>query len=406
MLHITFSSKGGAGIAALRLHEALCQEGIESGYLSTNLTINFSNESVKDDFFSYRKPTLLKKIINKIHKYFIFTNRQKIFKHFHIIKDELNCEIASLPFSVYKLYEHPLVKEADIINLHWLAGLIDYSDFFKKCEKPIVWTLHDMNPFQGLFHYKNDELRNFQIADNLDSKVKIVKKNAIKSIKKGTIIVPSKWLLNEVKKNNVFDHFDIKKISNGIKSENFKRNKTLLRKNYNIDPDEFIMLFVSDSLRNYRKGFDLLEEALFYIQDIKITLLVIGKDNIQPQKNLKILALGEINSTSKMADYYNLANVFILPSREDNLPNVMLESFASGTALIGFNVGGIAEHVIDGVTGVLAQEITGLSLANAVKKFYNERKNYDEITIQKYAENNFNYKEQASSYKNVYEKLL
>lgn len=57
VLHITTSCKGGAGIAALRLHEALCAQGVSSGYLSGNLTINFNNEIVVDDFFKYTKPT-------------------------------------------------------------------------------------------------------------------------------------------------------------------------------------------------------------------------------------------------------------------------------------------------------------------------------------------------------------
>ncbi|MFD0777180.1 hypothetical protein ACFQZF_15460 [Flavobacterium myungsuense] len=40
-------------------------------------------------------------------------------------------EMATLPFSNYKIHEHPLFKEADIINLHWIDGIIDYPSFLK-----------------------------------------------------------------------------------------------------------------------------------------------------------------------------------------------------------------------------------------------------------------------------------
>ena len=43
----------------------------------------------------------------------------------------------------------------DVINLHWVAGLLDYGPFFASvpAARPVVWTLHDMNPFTGGCHY-------------------------------------------------------------------------------------------------------------------------------------------------------------------------------------------------------------------------------------------------------------
>jgi len=46
------------------------------------------------------------------------------------------------------------IRDADIINLHWVAGLVDYSSMATSLAgKKIVWTLHDMNPFTGGCHY-------------------------------------------------------------------------------------------------------------------------------------------------------------------------------------------------------------------------------------------------------------
>lgn len=407
VLHITSSSKGGAGIAALRLHEALCTEGVSSGYLSMNLTLNFNNEIAADDFFKYKKPSVFKKIRAKFQKYFPFTRGQKAVRQFNGIKEKLECEMATLPLSNYQLDKHPLVQEADIINLHWIGGILDYLLFFKKCQKPIVWTLHDMNPFQGLFHYKNDELRNSRIVGSFDSEMKELKRKAIQSIKNGTIVSPSKWLLEEAKKSKVFGGFYEVCITNSIDLNRFKlQDKEMLRKERGIKSDEFVILFVSDSLKNYRKGFDLLTEALLNLNDIKVTVLAIGKGEIPDIGDFKIISLGEIKSPLEMARCYSTADVFILPSREDNLPNVMLESFACGTPVIGFPIGGIAEHVKENLTGILTNERSGLSLAEAIGKFHQTRKNYTNLVIRKYTEENFGFKRQADSYISLYEKVL
>nr|WP_315199024.1 glycosyltransferase [uncultured Flavobacterium sp.] len=407
VLHITSSSRGGAGIAALRLHEALRQEGVVSGYLSANLTINFSNETVTDDFFRYEKPSILKKIRAKFQKYFPFTQGQKAVQQFNGIKEKLQYEMVTLPFSTYQLHKHPLVLEADIVNLHWIGGILDYPSFFKKCQKPIVWTLHDMNPFQGLFHYKNDELQNSKIVADFDLEMKQIKRKAIQSIKNGTIVSPSKWLLEEAKRSNVFFGFNEEHIHNSIDLELFKlMDKEALRKRRGVESDEFVILFVSDTLKNYRKGFDLLTEALLHLKNIDATVLAIGKGEIPHGGDLKIIALGEINSPLTMAECYGMADVFILPSREDNLPNVMLESFACGTPIVGFSIGGIAEHTVYSITGVLAEDMTAQSLAKAIEKFYETRKKYNELVIRTYAEENFSYERQAFFYFEIYKSIF
>lgn len=407
VLHITTSSKGGAGIAAKRLHDALCENGVQSGFLSSNLTVGFNNQIINDPFFTYQKPSLLKKVYLKLMVLLFPSQCQKAIFQLQKIREMLECEVVTLPFSNYKLHEHPLVKEADIINLHWIGEFVDFSSFFKNCTKPIVWTLHDMNPFQGIFHYKNDQDRNNQIAGHFDIKMKLIKETAIQSVNNGIIVSPSKWLLEEAKKSDVFFNWKKKWIPNSINLELFKQqDKKALRSKKNIGSGEFVMLFVADSLKNSRKGFDLLAEALLELTNIKVTVLVIGTGEIPAIDTVKIISLGKINSSSEMAECYSMADVYVLPSREDNLPNVMLEAFSCGTPIIGFNTGGIAEHTFENVTGILADEMTAQSLANAIAKFYDTRKNYSGLVIRTYVEGNFCCRKQADSYIALYEKVV
>jgi glycosyltransferase involved in cell wall biosynthesis len=402
VLHITNYSVGGAGLAALRLHHALVDKGVQSAYLSTNLCINYKNEVVKEEFFKYKKASILKRIKTKL-----FTSKNtKCIRELAKINPHLVCEIATLPFSNYKTHLHTLVQETDVINLHWVSGIIDYTSFFKNIDKPIVWTLHDMNPFQGLFHYKGDQLKNVNHASVLDEKIKRIKTIAIKNIAKGATITPSKWLLEKAREEQFFPQSQKICIPNSIDLDVFKPNDGVsLRKKYGISKNEFVLLFIAESIDNQRKGLDLLLESLKYLNDLPLTILTVGKGKL-PKINFKTIALGTIKSSEKMVECYSLADVFVLPSREDNLPNVMLESFACGTPLISFNLGGMKEHVIEGVTGLLAKDLTGKSLAKSIISFYNNKNNYEKEVIREYAEENFSFENQANHYLDVYNSLI
>lgn len=41
----------------------------------------------------------------------------------------------SFPTTTWDIMKHPIVKEADIIHLHWVAGFLDYNSFFKQCHQ-------------------------------------------------------------------------------------------------------------------------------------------------------------------------------------------------------------------------------------------------------------------------------
>lgn len=399
--------KGGAGIAAKRLHSALQQNGVSSAYLSTNLTINFKDEVVIDNFFKYEKPSIFKKIGIKILNLLSLFRRGRFTKKINNYKKEKGFEIISSPFSNYKLHNHPLYKEADIINLHWVSGILDYPSFFKVCKKPIVWTFHDMNPFLGMFHYKNDydkallELRNFNI------KIQDIQKKCISNVKKGAIVTPSNWLLNEAISCGFFTKLININILNSIDLETFLiKNKEGLRKKYALNNNEFVILFVAEDVSNYRKGFDLLLDSLRKIRKIKATILTIGIDNSDSYKDVEVISLGKILEVNKIVDIYNLADVFILPSREDNLPNVILESFATGLPMISFNVGGIKEHVLPNKTGLISKELNGESLSKKIIEFYNSKDDYDSLQIRKYAEGKFSFINQCNEYLKIYKELL
>lgn len=405
VLHITASNRGGAGIAALRLHYALNENGVQSAYLSKNLTIDFNNNHIKDNFFDYKRLSFIQRILKKIDLFFSLSKESKSRVKIEKVKSNLEYEIYTIPFCSIKLEEHPLVREADILNFHWMGGILNYPAFFEKCKKPIVWTMHDLSPIQGIFHYKNDVIRNKKWIGDLENELKKYKLEVLNNNIKA-IVSPSDWLLQEVKNENLSPNIILESIPNCIDFDQFQlQNRSELRLKYDIKPDEFVLLFVADSLKNKRKGFDVMLEAVAQLENISFTVLTIGKGDITI-KNQKVIALGEIHDASKMAEAYAVSNVFVLPSREDNLPNVMLESFACGTPVVSFNHGGMKDFIIENKTGILAQEISGSALANAIEKFYLSKELYDSNFIANFAKENFSKEKQASLYTKLYNKLV
>jgi glycosyltransferase involved in cell wall biosynthesis len=67
------------------------------------------------------------------------------------------------------------------------------------------------------------------------------------------------------------------------------------------------------------------------------------------------LNLGYVSSDRLKAIAYSAADLFIFPTRADNLPLVLQESMACGTPMVSFKVGGVLDLVRPGVTGYLAQ---------------------------------------------------
>ncbi|WP_299522918.1 glycosyltransferase [Winogradskyella sp.] len=403
VVHINTSHKGGAGIATLRLHNALHKANIKSAFLSKGLSIDFKNETVDDTFFEYKQPTLVRRIINKIAP----GKTTSFIKKFNKIKSDIDCEIVSLPISNYKLHNHPFVLEADIVNLHWVGDLIDYPTFFKNVSKPIVWTMHDMNPFKGIFHYETDAYKNSNFAAT-EEKMFSLKRKHLLCIDKGACLSPSKWLLDEAAKTNMFSSFKIQNVipnSIEINSPEHHIQKEKSRKLLGLNNDDHVLLFISGSLDIERKGFVFLQEAL---EDMKssLTLLTVGHGEVSiKNNNITLKPLGFLSDTSKIAEAYNAADAVVLPSIEDNLPNTMLEALSYARPVISFKVGGIQEHIKEPMNGVLAKTISSQSLKQAIEDFINKKERFDPEKIITYAKHHFSFQNQASKYIELYKQL-
>jgi len=167
---------------------------------------------------------------------------------------------------------------SDVINLHWVAGFIDYSDFLSNVpqQTPIVWTLHDMNPFTGGCHYDEDcgrfvsacgacpQLRSGDETD-LSRQIWLRKRKAFASIPPGRMhfVGDSRWLAAEAARSSLLGKFPMSSIHYGLDVETFApRNKLDARSVLGIPAEASVVMFAADSTTIRRKGLGTLADAL------------------------------------------------------------------------------------------------------------------------------------------------
>ncbi len=410
---------GGAANSCIRLHEKLLEHGVEVNLLLLRKTKDIKNATT---IIQNSKITLFQKACNKlISVQKKLASRLTINSHskFKFCRPE-GLEFRSYPYSKFDITSTTLYKNADIIHLHWVAGLLDWGKFFKKNVKPVVWTLHDQNPFLGTEHYKERFLgitkKGFPI-ERIYSKceieeeefIKQFKINALRNVNNLNIVTPSSWLLDCSKSSEVLGRFEHSLIPYGFPSEIFRNyNKRFSRNIFGLQPNAKIILFVADSILNQRKGYRYLLEAFSKInkqESINLQLCAIGSDTIQSNSE-NVVGLGRISDERLMAIAYCAADIFVIPSLEDNLPNTMIESLLCGTPVIGFPTGGITETIINGVNGILCKDISVDSLCNAINEFLMGSVQFCSETISSEAKEKYSSEKQAKAYVELYEQIL
>lgn len=303
----------------------------------------------------------------------------------------------------------------DVIQLHNIHGyyihLKTLFNYLKKCNKKIVWTLHDCWAFTGhCSHFTYPKCDKWEkgckkcirkkdypkslIFDSSKNEY-LFKKELFTNIKNLTIVTPSNWLADLVKKS-FLKEYEVEVINNGIDLDVFKPTDTIeIRKKYNIPEGKKILLGVS-SVWNISKGLnEFYELAKIINKDYIILLVGLNKKQIINLPN-NIIGIERTENLEELANFYTNAYVFINPTLEDTFPTTNLEALACGTPVITYNTGGSPESIIN-KCGVVIKE-------NNVKKLYEEILNLNNDVSQKcieqgkkYNKNN-KYKEYIETY--------
>jgi glycosyltransferase involved in cell wall biosynthesis len=396
-----YDGVGGAAIACKRLHLGFLERGFDCKMLVLEPKI-----STKQTYAYFKKGRLIFRLLRKIKRH-IYTH---LYNNPYRNRPQ-DYSLHTPARSFVDIKEHELYAWADVVNLHWVSGFLDFPSFFTyKHSKPIIWTLHDMNAFTGGCHYAED-CEGFKTNcsycpqlsppyQNYNQRNLAIKHNTY--LEKLTIVTPSQWLKEQSIQSQLFKNQQHQVIPYGIDTHIFKAYNTQFCKSlFNVPTDKKTILFVAQVVSNRVKGLKYLLEAVDIIQE-DITIVVIG-EGIFDNTLKDVIFLGTIHDERLLALAYNAADVFVLPSLADNLPNVIIESLCCGTPVVAFEVGGIPDLINNEENGFLAQKADAKSLAENITKAL--AVNWDRETIKNKAKNKYDKNIQVNNYVSLFEKL-
>ena len=410
VLHLsTWDIQGGAARAAYRLHDGLRDTEVTSRmYVKTK-----SSQDADVEAYSYRRP---------LHRRVADRFRRRTLHRRRMAYDDSRPEGLEL-FSIAQTFSGPYVPrvlpDADVYNLHWINRFIDPLPFFSSIRKPVVWTLHDMNPFTGGCHY-NAGCRSFEAScgacpqlgssdpNDLSREIWTRKRDAYAG-HAPVIVCPSQWLAREASQSALFGAFEVRVIPYGVPHTVFRpRDASGMRRALGIPEDHAVLLFVAQSTDNNRKGFRRLQQALSRMEQDEVTLVSIGGGHPDLGGNASHVHLGSIQSNVLLAACYSMADLFVIPSLQDNLPNTVLEAMACGTPVVGFDTGGIPDMVRPGETGWLAAEVgEAESLQHTIEAALTDTHRADMgRTCRTVVEQEYTLQRQAERYEALYAELL
>lgn len=415
--HFNANDRGGAAIGAMRIFDSVLSQGLDAHFF---FNVFQQQRPEYSHFVDHDIATIPQKIHRRIkakihHKQI---EKQAAGKRNRYEKFSTTWQPIKTPYP--EKYRWP-----DIIHLHWVSEMIDHISFFKDIPKsiPIVWTLHDINPFTGGCHYTwgCDKYQthchtcpqiNFPSANDLSYRGFEEKLNVLEG-RRLLVAANSNWSANLASKSKLFGNaFDIQTIHYPIDTEIYRPDsKEASKKQLNLPPDKIIIGFGAEYLTNYRKGFDLLLEALriLYADRKNIHALVFGNLRAEFDRSglPEFTVTGFIEPGPEQAVVYNAVDLFVIASREEAFGQTSLEAHACATPVAGYNVGGVSDIVQDGLTGMLATEVTAGALAAQFKALIDSGKLQEfGNNGRRFVEQNFTMNSQGQKFKALYEKAL
>lgn len=158
------------------------------------------------------------------------------------------------------------------------------------------------------------------------------------------------------------------------------KNKSSLRKKYNISKNDFLLIYVAEFSK--RKNQKFLIDCIKCLNDkgfINIKLLLLGDgmlfneikeyaDSLNITKN--VIFKGYIK---EVCDYYHIADICVSSSRIEGLPFNIMEAMSTGLPIIASKIKGHIDLVHHGDNGFLYEYNNLNDFCNYVEKLYNDK---------------------------------
>ena len=359
---------GGAAGAVSRLHRELLQQGIESHlYVGRKLGSDPNTHDLSDACFLRKRALTLSRRLDLL-PLLLRHGRPSAFwsPGWHSLRDVTR-----------------EANDADILCFYWVPrGLLGIAQIEQLLSlgKPCVWRLSDMWPFTGGCHYSGDCMgypHGCGSCPQLHSQRPRDLSNQLYTMKRDrwrtgnlTIVSPSHWMAEAAKRSQIFADRDIRVIATGVDTDVFQPlDRVEARRAWGLPLDRRLVLFGADAaLRDGRKGGDVVREVMQHSAaqgNVDLGLVLFGTDTAPEglPGSVSIHPMGTITDQARLARLYAACDLFLAPSKQENLANTVLEAMACGTPVVAYALGGMIEAIAHGQTGLLAKPRDNAALA-------------------------------------------
>jgi glycosyltransferase involved in cell wall biosynthesis len=314
----------------------------------------------------------------------------------------------------------------DLIHLHWMAVGFMRIETLRRLQRPLVWTLHDSWAFTGGCHIPHDCLKYRQSCGacpvlgsgrehDLSRWTWRRKREAWRGLDL-TVVSPSRWLADCARSSSLFAEVPIRVIPNGIDLSVFTATKKGAARELLGLPQgkKYILFGAMNSTSDPNKGFRLLLPSLKKVatsaaaRDAELLVFGASAPADPPDFGMKATYLGRLREDARIALLYSAADLLVVPSLLENLPNMIMEAMACGTPCVAFDQGGVGDLIEHGSSGYLARAYDPDDLARGMVRLLEDDRHRAEVAerARREAEGRFALEKVAQRYADLYRELL
>jgi glycosyltransferase involved in cell wall biosynthesis len=402
---------GGASRAAFRIHQGLRSKGVDSRMLvqimkgNDSFVIGPQNEFQK--VLAYARP--------RIREFPVLLYFKRSGDRFTPawLPDRLAGRINNI--------------NPDIVHLQWIDDFLRIENI-PKLIKPIVWTLQDMWAFTGGCHFDGGCGRYQESCGccphlgsnrrhDLSYKVLRRKKKSWRNTNM-VIVCVSNWLADCARRSRVLGKYQVKVIPNALDTRRFQPvDKKTARQLLNLPLKKKIVLFGAlYATSDPRKGHNHLKSAMRRLAawgySESMELVIFGAS--APSKNdewrdlgFPVHYLGVLQDDISLAVVYSAADVMVVPSEQEGLPQTALESLSCGVPVVAFAIGPLLDIVGHEREGYLARPFDSEELARGIEwVLENQQRLYSlSENSRKRAMDEFDIRRASSKYIELYQEI-
>lgn len=413
VVHVNFTEgRGGAAIAAKRLHTGLLAADVDSHMLVYK----------KDTTDSRVHPIRLSRPERILRRATIRFERpsRRAYPAFKGV--QWSAGRVATP-----VLRHVQTLSPQLVHLHWVGdGMLSTGAIRQLADYQLIWTLHDMWMFTGGCHYSDGCTRFHDTCGqcpllgsahdtDLSRDTWEAKQRHWQNVPL-TIVAPSNWLAQQMRASGLMNQtggrMRVEVIPNGLDLSRFRPyDRGFARDVLGLPSEKRLILFGAQHLNDPRKGFQHLSAALRLLTErgSEIDVVTFGDRSVELNiPGLRVHPLGVISDERVLALAYAAADLFVLPSTEDNLPNTVMEALACGLPCVAFNVGGLPDMITHMENGYLARAFEADDLTNGITWVLEDHERHSQLRARARvsAEMKYDLSHVTTRYHTLYDELL